>query len=123
MKPITEDYLIELKLPKRSVQSGPLPYNEYGIREGFNIYCEMCTSGNCLFWGECNEGLDFFIVKCDTVQAFQNIYEALTDKELVIMEKPAYQALSKTFKAANSSSSKKYYSPSKYFVSVPTKTN
>ena len=83
MKPITEDYLIELKLPKKAVLTGPLPYNEYSIRNNFNIYCDMDTSGNCLFWGECIEGLDFFIIKCDTVHAFQNIYEVLTGKELV----------------------------------------
>lgn len=90
MKPITEYYLIELKLPKRAVLTGSIPFNEYSIRNNFNIYCYMDTSGNCLFWGEIqrrpkkNIIADFFIVKCDTVQAFQNIHEALTGNKLVI---------------------------------------
>lgn len=83
MKPITEDYLIELKLPKRAVLSGTIPFNEYSIRNNFDIYCCMDISGNCLFSGECYKATDFFIVKCDTVQAFQNIYEVLTGNKLV----------------------------------------
>ncbi len=79
---ITEDYLISLKLPKRAVLTGVIPYNEYSIRNNFNIYCYMDTSSNCLFWGTIDKYKDFFILKCDTVQAFQKIYEALTDKEI-----------------------------------------
>ena len=80
---LTEDWLIKFNLLKRAVLTSKIPYNEYSIRDNFNIYCYMDQSGNCLFWGECNEGLDFFIVKCDTVHAFQNIYKILADKELV----------------------------------------
>ena len=90
MKPITEDYLIELKLPKRAVSTGAIPYNEYSIRNNFDIYCQMQRSGDCLFWGEHIlwgehiQGEDFFIIKCDTIEVFQNIYKMLTGKELVI---------------------------------------
>ena len=86
MKPITEDYLIKLKLPKRAVLSESIPYNEYLIRDNFNIYCHIDKSGNCLFWGETVRGLieDFFIVQCDTAQAFREIYKALTGHKLVI---------------------------------------
>ena len=84
MKPITEDYLIELKLPKRAVLSESIPYNEYSIRSNFNIFCFVDTAGNCLFWGECDECEDFFIIKCDSIEAFQNIVKMLTGNKLVI---------------------------------------
>ena len=83
---ITEDYLVNLKLPRRVNITNPKPFNEYSIRDNFNIYCYMDTSGNCLFWGGSlveyvHEA--FLIVKCDTFFEFQNIYKMLTGKELV----------------------------------------
>ncbi|MEE9451068.1 MAG: hypothetical protein V3V72_13545 [Ignavibacteriaceae bacterium] len=89
MKPITEEYLIELKFPKRVVLSESISYNEYSIRDNFNIYCYMDTSSNCRFWVEKkseHSRESMFIVKCDTVQVFQKIYEALTGNKLVIRE-------------------------------------
>ena len=79
---ITEDYLLSLSLPDRAVLINKIPYNEYSIRDNFNIYCHMDFSGNCLFWGECYKFPDFFIIKCDSIRAFQDIYKVLTGKDL-----------------------------------------
>ncbi len=83
MKPVYEEWLKKFKLPTRIVKTGSI-YNEYSIRNGFEIYCYMDYAGNCLFWGSTDEGEDFFIIKCDTVHMFQNIYRILADKELEI---------------------------------------
>ena len=80
---ITDDYLIKLKLPTRASLTSKIPYNEYSIRNNFDIYCQLDLIGNCFFWGECRRGKDFFIIKCDSIRAFQNIYKILSDKELV----------------------------------------
>ena len=80
--PLTEEWLIKFGLPKREVITNPENYNEYSIREDFDIYCHMDRSGNCLLWGECDEGEDFFIIKYDTVHEFQNIFRDLTAKEV-----------------------------------------
>ena len=77
--PLTEQWLIDLGLESRLVQ--PDMYYEYSIRNGFEIYCYMDASGNCLFWVE-GPDADCFIVKCDKVHEFQNIYFSLTGKEL-----------------------------------------
>ena len=82
--PLTEECLIKFDLKKREVLTSPESYNEYSIRNEFEIYCHMDKSGNCLFWGGCLQGEDFFIIKCDTVHGFQNIFKVLTSKELTI---------------------------------------
>ena len=73
---------------ERTVLTNPIAYIEYSIRNDFDIYCYMDTSGNCLIYGECISGEDFFIVKCDTVHEFQNIVRSLTGKELIFNEIP-----------------------------------
>lgn len=78
---ITEDYLKNRYFEKRTVMGGTNPYTQYSIRVDFDIYCYIDPAGNCLFWGECIVGEDFFIVKCDKVHEFQNIYKVLTGKE------------------------------------------
>lgn len=83
---ITEDWLRKCGLLTRTVLTAKVPFVEYSIRNGFDIYCYMDHAGNCLFWGECIIGEDFFIVKCDKVNEFQNIYKMLVDKELKIKE-------------------------------------
>ena len=98
--PLTEDWLIKSNLEKRRVQEtdedrfnrmkgikiNSIPYNEYSIRNDFDIYCYMDQSGNCLIYGECHIGKDFFIIKCDKVYEFQNIFKVLANKELTINE-------------------------------------
>ena len=80
---ITEVLLREYDLKRKMVIGGTgRPYTRYSIRDDFDIYCYMDLSGNCLFWGECIEGEDFFILKCDKVHKFQNIYKILNGKEL-----------------------------------------
>lgn len=83
MIPITEKWLIKSKLTPRPVLTfGPgREYIEYSIRNEFEIYCHMDKSGNCLFWGECPQGEDFFIIKCDSVHVFQNTYAVLNPHE------------------------------------------
>lgn len=77
---ITEEWLIKWQLPQRELM--PLTnLQEYSIRNEYEIYCHMDEAGNCLFWGECDSPNDFFIIKCDTVQAFQNIYKTLNPHE------------------------------------------
>ncbi|MCH8067819.1 MAG: hypothetical protein IID16_00900 [Candidatus Marinimicrobia bacterium] len=79
---ITEDQLIKWDFEKRTVMGGTNPYTQYSIRAEFDIYCYIDPAGNCLIYGECIEGEDFFIIKCDKVHDFQNIYKILTGKEL-----------------------------------------
>ncbi len=79
--PLTEDWVIKFDLEKREVLTED-PYREYSIRNNFDIYCYMDKSGNCLIYGECVIGEDFFITKCDTVHDFQNTFKILTGKEL-----------------------------------------
>lgn len=84
--PLTEDWLIKFDLQSREVLTGKTPYTEYSIRNEFDIYCYMDESGNCLFWGLIYYGEDFFIIKCDTVHKFQEIYELFTQEKLEIKE-------------------------------------
>ena len=77
-----EEWLIKSDLEKREVLTTIDPYKEYSIRNGFDIYCYMDKSGNCMIYGECIIGEDFFITKCDTIHDFQNIHKILTGKEL-----------------------------------------
>ena len=84
--PLSEDWLIKFDLPTKKVIGGKTPYNKYSIRNQFDIYCYFDTSGNCLIYGQCYEGEDFFIIKCDTVHKFQDIYKMLTEKELKIKQ-------------------------------------
>ena len=81
---IIEDWIMQLEFPRRAVLTNPKPYNEYSIRNNFEIYCYMDEFGNCLFWGECIQGEDFFIIKCDDEKVFKNIVKVLTGNELVI---------------------------------------
>ena len=83
---MNEDFLINSGLEKRKVLISIDPYNEYSIRNDFDIYCYIDRAGNCLIYGECIIGEDFFIIKCDTVHEFQNIFKVLTGKELTINE-------------------------------------
>lgn len=82
--PLTEDRLINWDLERRTVIGGTEPYTKYSIRNGFDIYCYMDMVGNCLIYGKCITGEDFFIIKCDKVHEFQNIYKILAGKELKI---------------------------------------
>lgn len=81
--PLTEKWLQDkFGLPKRQVRTDS-PYFQYSIRANFEIYCFMDGSGNCLFYGETMNIIeeDFFIIKCDTVHMFQNIYAILNPHE------------------------------------------
>ena len=86
--PLNEDWLIKSNLEKRQVLTivGISTYYEYSIRNDFDIYCYIDKSGNCSLYGECIIGEDFFIIKCDTVHEFQNIFKVLAGKELTINE-------------------------------------
>lgn len=70
--PMSEQWLKDFNLSSREGLTSPTRYWEYSIRNDFEIYCQMDKFGNCLFWigGE-------FIVKCDSVHMFQNIYGIL----------------------------------------------
>lgn len=82
---LTEEWLIKWQFSKRKVIGSETPYNKYSIRNDYEIYCFIDISGNCLFYGECIQGEDFFIRKCNTVHDFQNIYAVLnTHEELTI---------------------------------------
>jgi len=80
--PLTEEWLIKFNLEKRVVLTAIDPYNEYSIRNDFDIYCYIDYAGNCLIYGECIIGEDFFIIKCDEVHEFQDIFKSLTGEEL-----------------------------------------
>lgn len=78
--PLTEEWLIKFQLPQRELM--PLTnLHEYSIRNEYEIYCHMDEAGNCLFWEECDSPNDFFIIKCDTVHTFQNIFKILNPHE------------------------------------------
>ena len=71
--PLTEQWLKDkFHLPRQKSET----YYKYSIRNNFEIYCYMDKSGNCLFW----IGKEF-MVKCDTVHMFQNIYAIFSGKE------------------------------------------
>ena len=83
---LTEEWLIKFQLPKRKVLIiGDSYYMEFSIRNDFEICCYMDKHGNCIFYGECGSE-DFFIIKCNTVHAFQNIYATLNPHEKLIIK-------------------------------------
>ena len=77
--PLTEQWLIDFGLSKRKVKK-LIEYNEYSIRNDFELFCYIDNAGWCLIW----RSLDVFIVKTNTVHGFQNIVKELTGKELTI---------------------------------------
>jgi len=84
--PLTEDWFIKFNLDKREILTAFDPYNVYSIRNDFDVFCFMDAAGNCLIYGDCIASEDFFIIKCDTVHEFQNIFKVLVGKELTINE-------------------------------------
>lgn len=78
--PLTEEWLIMFNLPHRELMP-QANVCKYSIRNDFEIFCHMDESGNCLFYAACPNGYDFFIIKCNTVHGFQQIYSILNPHE------------------------------------------